>query len=282
MLDPLSIPSMLKDYGLKPQKSLGQNFLIDDVYLEKIARSADLNRQDVVLEIGAGLGSLTRYLADAAGEVVAIEIDRNLIPGLKKISKPFSNIRLVQGDFMEINFSDLCLNGGYKVVANIPYYLTSNLIRRLMEAPVKPLLVVLTVQKEVAQRICANPGKLSLLALGVQVYGFPRIVFQIPKSSFFPVPNVDSATILIDLYPQPLIPYERLEDFFLLAKAGFAQKRKMLHNALAGAPDINHEQATALLEASGIDPERRAQTLSLDEWEKLSAQFTLIRQKALN
>lgn len=279
MLDPLPVPSMLKDYGLKPQKELGQNFLVEEVYLEKIIDAAGVQKKDSVLEIGAGLGSLTRYLAVSAGDVVAVEIDKNLFPALKKVTKPFGNVRLVQGDFMEMDIADLVSMDGYKVVANIPYYLTSNLIRRLMEARVRPASMVLTVQKEVAQRICAQPGRLSLLALGVQVYGEPRIAFTIPKGAFFPVPQVDSATLVVELFPQPRIPEERLDNFFLLAKAGFAQKRKMLHNALSGAPDINHEQALDMLSQAGIEPERRAQTLNLQEWEILTALYLEYRSK---
>lgn len=272
-LDPLPVPSMLRDYGLKAQKGLGQNFLVDETYLEKITRAAEISASDEVLEIGAGLGSLTRHLAAAAGIVVAVEIDGRLFPALKKVTQPFANVRLVQGDIMESRISDLVDRDGYKVAANIPYYITSNLIRRLMEASCRPSRVVLTIQKEVAQRICAAPGKLSLLALGVQVFGSPRLAFQIPKGAFFPVPKVDSAALVIDLYPEPLIPYDRLETFFLLVKVGFGQKRKMLHNALAGAPGIDHEQAAWMLEDSGIAPDRRAQTLAIDEWSALAERY---------
>jgi 16S rRNA (adenine1518-N6/adenine1519-N6)-dimethyltransferase len=279
MLEPLPVPSMLKDYGLKPQKGLGQNFLVDDIYLEKIVHAGGVQKTDTILEIGAGLGSLTRYLAASAGEVVAVEIDKNLFPALKKVSKPFDNVRLILGDFMEMDITELMTVDGYKVVANIPYYLTSNLIRRLMESHVKPELTVLTVQKEVAQRICAGPGKLSLLALGVQVYGNPSIAFTIPKGAFFPVPQVDSATLVVEHFSQPRILPERLDNFFLLAKAGFTQKRKMLHNAMAGAPDINHEQALDMLSKAGIEPERRAQTLNLQEWDALTTLYSKYRSK---
>ncbi len=279
MLEPLPVQSMLKDYGLKPQKGLGQNFLVDDYYLEKVVQAADVGGRDTVLEIGAGLGSLTRHLAASAGHVVAVEIDGQLFPALKKVTKPFGNVQLVRGDFMEMDIADLVTENGYKVVANIPYYLTSNLIRRLMETKVRPSITALTVQKEVARRVCAEPGKLSLLALGVQVYGQPRIAFSIPKGAFYPVPKVDSAALLVELYPQPRISQEHLDDFFLLAKAGFAQKRKMLHNALAAAPDIDQEKAVEMLDAAGIDGERRAQTLDLGEWDALTTLYSEIRNK---
>lgn len=279
MFEPLPVQSMLRDYGLKPQKGLGQNFLVDEFYLERIVEAADVSRTDTVLEIGAGLGSLTRHLANSAGNVAAVEIDQHLFPALKKVVKPFDKVRLVQGDFMEMEIASLVTIDGYKVVANIPYYLTSNLIRRLMETDVRPSMVVLTVQKEVAQRICAKPGKLSLLALGVQVYGEPRIAFTIPKGAFYPVPQVDSAALVIDLYPQPRVAAQQVDDFFLLTKAGFAQKRKMLHNALAAAPNLNHEQAGVLLAKAGINPDRRAQTLTIDEWNILTSFFQDSRSK---
>jgi len=264
--DPLPVQSLLRDYGLKPKKGLGQNFLVDDTYLQRIVEAANVTESDEVLEIGAGLGSLTRHLAAAAGQVTAVEIDNQFFPILKKVIKDFSNIRLIEGDIMEIDPQAITSRAGYKVVANIPYYLTSNLIRRLLEVPLKPTLIALTIQKEVAQRICAEPGKMSLLSLGVQIYGKPVIAFIIPSTAFFPVPGVDSALLLVNLFEQPVIPVELLDGFFKLAKAAFMQKRKMLHNALAGAPGLGNGRAEELLSRSGIDPDRRAQTLALQEW----------------
>ena len=264
--DPLPVQSLLRDYGLKPKKGLGQNFLVDDTYLQRIVEAANVTESDEVLEIGAGLGSLTRHLAAAAGQVTAVEIDNQFFPILKKVIKDFSNIRLIEGDIMEIDPQAITSRAGYKIVANIPYYLTSNLIRRLLEVPLKPTLIALTIQKEVAQRICAEPGKMSLLSLGVQIYGKPVIAFIIPSTAFFPVPGVDSALLLVNLFEQPVIPVELLDGFFKLAKAAFMQKRKMLHNALAGAPGLGNGRAEELLSRSGIDPDRRAQTLALQEW----------------
>ena len=148
--DALPIQALLRDYGVKPKKGLGQNFLIDEIYLQRIVDTAQVCENDEALEIGAGLGSLTRHLAAAAGQVTAVEIDNQLFPILKKVLKEFNNVRLLQGDIMEIDPREITSKAGYKVVANIPYYLTSNLIRRLLEAPLKPALVALTVQKEVA------------------------------------------------------------------------------------------------------------------------------------
>ena len=264
--NPLPVQSLLRDYGLKPKKGLGQNFLVDDTYLQQIVEAANVTESDEVLEIGAGLGSLTRHLAAAAGQVTAVEIDNQFFPILKKVIKDFTNVRLIQGDIMEIDSHAITSRAGYKVVANIPYYLTSNLIRRLLEAPLKPTQIALTIQKEVAQRICAEPGKMSLLSLGVQIYGKPVIAFIIPSTAFYPIPGVDSALLLVNLFEQPVIPVELLDGFFKLVKAAFMQKRKMLHNALAGAPGLGNGRAEELLSRSGIDPDRRAQTLALQEW----------------
>ena len=235
--------------------------------------AAIVTATDEVLEIGAGMGALTRHLAANAGKVTAVEIDNLLFPILKKVIKEFRNVRLIQGDIMEIDPGELTSNGGYKVVANIPYYLTSNLIRRLLEAPLKPAMIALTIQKEVAQRVCAVPGNMSLLSLGVQIYGKPKIAFTIPSTAFYPVPAVDSALLVVDLFDQPVIPAELLDGFFKLAKAAFMQKRKMLHNALAGAPGLGNGKADELLGNSGIDPDRRAQTLALQEWYLLAKNY---------
>jgi len=272
-LDPLPAQTLLRDHGLKPKKGLGQNFLIDDVFLQQIVEAAIVTETDEVLEIGAGMGALTRHLALRAAKVTAVEIDSQLFPILKKVIKEFRNVHLIQGDIMEIDPVELTSIGGYKVVANIPYYLTSNLIRRLLESQLKPSMIALTIQKEVAQRVCAEPGKMSLLSLGVQIYGKPKIAFTIPSTAFYPVPTVDSALLVVDLFEQPVIPVELLDGFFKLAKAAFMQKRKMLHNALAGAPGLGNGKADELLGSSGIDPDRRAQTLALQEWYLLAKNY---------
>lgn len=273
MLTPLPVPSLLKDYGLHPKKGLGQNFLVEDSYLQRIVETAGVTPADEVLEIGAGLGSLTRYLASAAGKVCAVEVDDRFTAVLKKVLKDFSNVTLVNADIMELDPGEWMRQPGYLVVANIPYYITSALIRHLLEAALKPRRMVLTIQKEVAQRICAQPGDLSLLALSVQVFGSPRVAFNIPAGSFYPAPKVDSAVLLIDLFAEPAIPQADLKTFFSLAKTAFSHKRKMLHNALAGHAGLGAEGAQRLLEEAGIRSDRRAQTLSLEEWGKLTAAY---------
>lgn len=252
---------------------MGQNFLVDHNALTRIVEVAEILPLDSVLEIGAGLGSLTRLLAVAAEKVVAVEIDRHLIPPLQEVTRRFANVRVVQGDMLELNPGDLMQTAGYLVVANIPYYITSAIIRHLLDAPLHPSRMVLTMQREVADRICAAPGDLSLLALSVQVYGKPRIAAVISAGSFYPAPNVDSATLRVDLYPEPLIPQTQIETFFRLAKMGFSQKRKTLRNTLSAGLHISGDEAAGLLTRAGIDPTRRAQTLDLVEWRTLVSEY---------
>lgn len=270
-IPPINISYLLKKYGLRPHKGLGQNFLQDPFALEKIVAAAEIQPTDTVLEIGPGLGSLTRYLAASAKSVVAVELDQHLLPPLKAVLSPYDNVRLIHGDILELNPSDVIQEKDYVVAANVPYYITSAIIRHLLESPSKPRRIVLTVQKEVAQRICETPGDMSLLALSVQVYGKPRIVAHIPAGAFFPAPNVDSAVLSIQIYDNPLIPTELLDTFFQLIKAGFSQKRKTLRNSLSAGLAISPAQSAELLTQADIDPQRRAETLSIGEWSKLAS-----------
>ena len=269
-IPPLDAAAVLKRHGLRPDKKLGQNFLQDSSALEKIADAAEIQADDCVLEIGPGLGSLTRYLADSARSVAAVELDPDLIPPLKAVLKPHPNVRIVHGNILDLPISDLVDQPGYIAAANIPYNITSAIIRHLLESEPKPRRIVLTVQKEVAERICAKPGDMSLLALSVQVYGSPRIVAKIPAGAFFPAPNVDSAILRVDIYDEPLIPKDHLPRFFKLTKAGFGQKRKTLRNSLSAGLHIKPAEAEAMLKQAGIDPMRRAETLSIEEWGRLA------------
>jgi 16S rRNA (adenine1518-N6/adenine1519-N6)-dimethyltransferase len=268
-LPPLNITSLLRAYDLSPKKSLGQNFLADPNLLERIVQAAEIPQGSAVLEVGPGLGSLTRYLALAARRVVAVELDAALLPLLEHVLAGFSNVEIIHADILKIDLAGLVAGDEYLVVANIPYYITSNLIRRLLEAPRKPERIVLTVQHEVAGRITAAPGHLSLLALGVQVYGQPQNILRIPAGAFYPPPAVDSSVVRIDLYPQPLIASHLLDSFFCLAKAGFGQKRKTLRNSLTSGLGWSGERIASLLKKAGIDSQRRAETLSLEEWKRL-------------
>lgn len=268
-IPPLNASALLKRFGLRADKRLGQNFLQDPFALEKIVQAAEIQDNDSVLEIGPGLGSLTRYLALSAREVIAVELDEDLLPPLKAALTPYQNIRLIQGDILKLSPSELIQQPDYLVVANIPYYITSAVIRHFLESERKPRRVVLTIQKEVAERICARPGDLSLLALSVQVYGRPEITARIPAEAFYPAPKVDSAIIRIDIYPSPLIPEPLLNTFFKLIKAGFGQKRKTLRNSLSSGLHISPSEAETLLISAKIDPKRRAETLSIEEWKSL-------------
>jgi 16S rRNA (adenine1518-N6/adenine1519-N6)-dimethyltransferase len=266
----LDAEALLRRHHLHAHKGLGQNFLQDPFALEAILAAAEIQPTDTVLEIGPGLGSLTRYLAVSAKEVIAVELDEKLIPPLKTVLAPYQNVHMIQGDILKLAPKDLIAENDYLVVANIPYYITSAVIRHLLESEPKPRRIVLTIQKEVAQRICARPGDMSLLALSVQVYGAPRIAAQIPAEAFFPAPKVDSAVLVVDIYPTPLIKEELLGKFFRLVKAGFIQKRKTLRNSLSSGLHISPAHAAELLTRANIDPQRRAETLGIDEWERLS------------
>lgn len=279
----LDVPALLRQHGLRPDKRLGQNFLIDPAGLERVVEAAGVAENDTVLEIGPGLGSLTRYLAAAARQVIAVELDARLLPALSQVLGPYANVRVVEGDILGFDPADLIAPGTastqgpvetYRVVANIPYYITSAVIRHLLEAEVRPICMVLTIQQEVANRICALPGDMNLLALSVQVYGRPKIAAEIPAGSFYPAPKVDSAVVRVDLYSEPVISNDRLDSFFRLAKAGFSQKRKTLRNSLSGGMRWPKNQTEEILHSAGIDPMRRAETLSLAEW-------SLLTEKAL-
>jgi 16S rRNA (adenine1518-N6/adenine1519-N6)-dimethyltransferase len=271
-LPSLNIPALLREHGLRPDKSLGQNFLQDSTALETIVQVAEIQDDDAVLEIGPGLGNLTRYLAISAKTVTTVELDRSLLPVLEAVLAPHPNVRVVTGDILKLRPAELVNTDNYLVVANVPYYITSAIFRHLLTNRPHPRRIVLTIQKEVAERVCAQPGEMSLLALSIQVYGRPVIAATIPAESFYPAPKVDSAIIRVDLYPAPLIPENLLERFFRLAKAGFSQKRKTLRNSLSAGLAISPQAATQLLEQAAIDPQRRAETLSLDEWGRLSNQ----------
>jgi len=269
-----SIPTLdavaaLKRFHIRADKSLGQNFLQDSSALEKIALAAEIQADDCVLEIGPGLGSLTRYLAVSAKEVTAIELDHDMLAPLKAVLTPYQNVRVIHGDILKTSVSEIIQTPNYLVAANIPYYITSAVIRHLLESDPKPRRIVLTIQKEVAKRICAKAGDLSLLALSVQVYGKPSIAAIIPAEAFHPVPKVDSAILRIDIYEETLIPNELLKTFFTLIKAGFSQKRKTLRNSLSSGLHIPTTESEALLTSANVDFMRRAETLSIDEWKGL-------------
>jgi 16S rRNA (adenine1518-N6/adenine1519-N6)-dimethyltransferase len=260
-----NVKDSLIRHGIHPKKRFGQNFLVDKAALQAVIAAGDLQAGDVVLEIGAGPGNLTALLVGCARQVVAVEIDGRFLPMLNEIQQTHGNLRVFAGDILQLDSKTLDLSAGYVVIANLPYYITSAVIRHLLEDEVKPIRLVLTVQAEVAERICSKPGRLSLLALSVQVYGSPTIVGRIPAAAFFPTPKVDSAIIKVDIHAAPAITSSHLELFFALAKAGFSQRRKTLRNALSGGMHLASHQVETCLIAAGIDPMRRAETLAHGE-----------------
>jgi 16S rRNA (adenine1518-N6/adenine1519-N6)-dimethyltransferase len=267
---------LLQRHSLHPKKSLGQNFLVNEGALRRIVGAADLTAADMVLEIGPGLGALTRLLAEAAGRVVAVELDDRLIPLLESELAGVGNVELIQGDILELDPAVL-VDVPYKVVANLPYYITAPILRHFLEARVRPEIMVLTVQREVAERLTAKPGRMSLLAVSVQYYGRVTQVARIKAGSFFPRPEVDSAVVRIDLFQDSMAAVPAEDRFFRVVKAGFSQKRKQLRNSLRAGLGIPAERAVAALEAAGIDPRRRAETLSLEEWAVLAESPSLFQ-----
>lgn len=258
---------------MEPKKSLGQHWLNDLAALKSIADAADLDKTDTVLEIGSGQGSLTDLLLERAGQVIAVEVDKELAADLRqKFNLP--QLKVVAGDILEFDFSQLPY--GYKVVANIPYYLTSHLVRLISQADNPPKLAVLLVQKEVAQRIAAGPGQMSLLSVSAQLHFSAELGPAVKAELFEPPPKVDSQAIILQRRPDPL--FEDLDEklFFRVVKAGFAGRRKKLRGSLAAGLRIDKIQADELLDTAGIDGDLRAQNLSLGDWHKLYKAFQSI------
>jgi 16S rRNA (adenine1518-N6/adenine1519-N6)-dimethyltransferase len=271
----MSLRSQLRELDIHPRKSLGQNFLVARGVLNQILAVAEVGAGDQVLEIGPGLGTLTRALAEYARRVVAVEVDRALVSALGEQLRDCTNVEIVAGDILTLNVTALIQQGTqdcpaadrrYKVVANIPYNITSAVLRHLLEAEMRPDLIVLMVQKEVAQRITAQAGEMSLLSVSVQFYGLPRLMHHVPAGAFYPVPKVDSAIIRIDPHPELPLPDEQIEPFFRVVRAGFGQRRKQLRNSLAGGLGLSAIAVEQMMRQAGIAPERRAQTLTIDEW----------------
>ena len=260
-----NIKSLLRKYDFRPTKGLGQSFLIDKGVLKKIVSAADLKNTDTVLEIGPGIGTLTQELAKTVKRVITVEKDYKMVEVLKETLKDFKNIETIQGDILKIINSQFSISN-YKVVANLPYYITSPVIRKFLELESQPQSMVLMVQKEVGQRICAKPPKMSILAVSVQFYSKPEIVSYVSKKSFWPEPKVDSAILKITPHP-PLIG--DIETFFKIVKAGFLQPRKQLINNLSKELKIDKEKISLWLLKNNIESTQRAETLSINDWLKL-------------
>jgi len=267
-----NVPHLLRELGLRPRKELGQHLLTDQRALARIVAAAELTDKDVVIEVGAGLGALTHLLAQAAERVIAVELDRDLALALSRLLALEPQVTIVQGDILQFSPADLLARSGlaphtpYLVVGNLPYAITSAILRHFLEAEPRPRRLVVTVQREVAERVTARPGEMSLLGVSVQFYGRPQIVLRLKPGAFYPPPVVSSVVIRIDCYADLPLSGQDPKRFFRIVRAGFAQRRKQLHNSLAAGLALPDDRVRAALQGVGIDPRRRAQTLSLEEW----------------
>jgi len=261
--------NFLYAHHIRPNKAFGQNFLVDRDILLHIVEAAEIHADDQVLELGAGTGVLTRELAKRARRVVAVELERAMLSLLAKSTHNHKNVEIMERNLLYVDPKEIFGSDSYKLVANLPYYIASPTFRHFLESTNPPLLFVVMVQYEVAQRIVAAPGDLSLLGVSIQFYGEPKIIEHVPARAFYPAPKVDSAILRIDLKDEvPLTPGQR-DSFFRLVQAGFSERRKQLHNALAhGLHRKNADVQSWLLEAN-IDPSRRAETLSIEDWLRL-------------
>jgi 16S rRNA (adenine1518-N6/adenine1519-N6)-dimethyltransferase len=266
------IKELLQNQRFSPKKKLGQHFLINRAVSKKILKASGIQPGDVILEIGPGIGNLTQELAREARKVIAVEKDRKMIEVLEKTTKGFKNIKIIQGDILKINSGDYDLKPGkYKIIANLPYYITSPVIRKFLESKNQPEKMVLMIQKEVAQRIVAKPPNMSLLAISVQFYAKPEIITFISKGSFWPQPKVDSAIIQItDIHKNKKVSRD---NFFKIVKAGFSQPRKQIINNFIRGLKADRKKVEQWLFKNSINPERRAETLELQEWLELVGSF---------
>lgn len=275
---PKNTIAVLQKYEFHFQKKYGQNFLIDTSVLERIVEAAGIGEQDCVLEIGPGIGTMTQYLAERAGKVVAVEIDKALIPILGETLAPYGNVIVLQGDILKTDIRELAetYHGGrpLKVVANLPYYITTPIVMGLLERDVPVESVTVMVQKEVAERMQAKPGTkdYGALSLAVQYHAAPKIVANVPPNCFMPRPNVGSAVVKLERFARPPVEVEDEAFLFAVIRAAFGKRRKMLVNALAGmeGKEFSKEDVTKALERAGISVQIRGEKLSLPEFAKLS------------
>lgn len=260
---------LLYAHRMRPNKSFGQNFLVDRAVLQQIVDTAELEQADQVLEVGAGTGVLTRELAHVARRVVAVELEQDMLTLLEKTTREYPNIEIIARNLLYLDPQEVFGQERYKLVANLPYYITAPTFRHFLESANPPRLLVVMVQYEVAQRIVAAPGDLSMMGVSVQFYGRPQIITRVPARAFYPAPRVDSAILRVDVHEQvPLTPQER-DSFFRVVQAGFSERRKQVHNSLAHGLHRKDEVVREWLAAADIEANRRAETLSIEEWLRL-------------
>lgn len=272
---------LLSAHNMRPNKSFGQNLLIDRAVLLRIIEAAAIESSDQVLELGAGTGVLTRELAERARRVVAVELERDMLELLAETTREYTNVELLARNLLYVDPMELFGQTTYKLVANLPYYITAPTFRHFLESSNPPNVLVVMVQYEVAQRIVAGPGDLSLLGVSVQFYGRPRIIARVPARAFYPAPKVDSAILRVDVSSHaPLTPEER-DRFFRVVQAGFSERRKQLHNALTSGLHYKNEIVRDWLARAAIDPSRRAETLSIEEWLRLWREVERSREETL-
>ncbi|MBI2624737.1 MAG: ribosomal RNA small subunit methyltransferase A [Candidatus Nealsonbacteria bacterium] len=269
-----NVKNLLFERKIRPKKALGQNFLISRRALCAVTKAAELSSDDIVLEIGPGIGNLTQELAKKAEKVITIEKDKEMIGVLRETLADFNNVELIHGDILKLDPKNLTPSP-YKLVANLPYYIVAPVIRKFLEsAEVQPpRLMVLMVQKEVAQRICSRPPDMNLLAISVQFYAEPKIISYVPKNAFWPQPKVDSAIIRLRVGGRKCRADSGL--FFRIARAGFSHPRKQLLNNLSQGMNISRETAKNWLLKNALRPTQRAETLNLQDWLNLAKSFKI-------
>ncbi|HLZ55451.1 MAG TPA: 16S rRNA (adenine(1518)-N(6)/adenine(1519)-N(6))-dimethyltransferase RsmA [Ktedonosporobacter sp.] len=261
--------NLLYAHNMRPNKAFGQNFLVDRAVLMKIVEAADIEADEEVLEVGAGTGVLTRELARRARRVVAVEMERDMLTLLAKTTGEFKNVEVIARDLLFLDPVEVFGQAPYKLIANLPYYITAPTFRHFLESANPPRVLVVMVQQEVAQRIVAGPGDLSVLGVSVQFFGQPRIVARVPARAFYPAPKVDSAILRVDVHAEPPLAPTEQESFFRVVQAGFSERRKQLHNSLTHGLHYKNELIRNWLASAGIDASRRAETLSIEEWLRL-------------
>lgn len=272
------LKNLLRSYGLKPNFTYGQNFLTDDIVLQDMVDAAEISKTDFVLEIGPGIANLTKFLCERAAFVLSVEKDPKFVPILKALKKDFKeNFRYEISDALSFNFMEIFKTRvenqnqkiKYKVVANIPYYITGKILKMFLTSNHKPESITVLTQKEVAQSVVSGPGDLSILAISVQIFGQPKIISIVPGKSFYPAPKVDSAVLKIDLYAEPKYKISDEKKFFGLLKACFSGKRKQIHNTLVSNLHLEKERVEEILESLKIPKTFRPQQLSIDQWIEL-------------